>query len=87
RFQSESGGTFEYMVGAYAALGKLKYLRTAAFGFNTFGAVPAVAATGTTASTPVAAQNDLRETSQTLSAFASATIRPIDGVRINLGGR
>ncbi|GGB42937.1 TonB-dependent receptor [Sphingomonas metalli] len=87
RFQSESGGAFEYMVGGYAALGKLKYLRTAAFGFNTFGAVPAVAATGTTAATPVAAQNDLRETSQTLSAFASATIRPIDGVRINLGGR
>lgn len=87
RYQSETGGVFEYMIGGYASRARLKYLRTAAFGFNAFGAVPSIAATGTTASTPIAANNDLRETARTLSVFAAATIRPIEALRINLGAR
>lgn len=87
RIQSDVGGTFEYMIGGYYSRSNLTYLRTAAFNFTTFGAIPAVAATGTTATTPVSANTDLFQKDRTLSGFASLTIRPISQLRINLGAR
>ena len=74
RLQSKTGGVLEYMVGGYYSHEKL--YTEADFGENfipVFGPVGGLS------------QDHFRN--RTLSAFASATIRPFDGLRINLGAR
>jgi outer membrane receptor protein involved in Fe transport len=83
RLQSPTGGTLEYMVGGYFAHSKSDLDNTAGFYFLPFGAFTPF----TTPDTPVTGRPQLDETDRTLSAFASATIRPFEGFRLNLGGR
>jgi len=87
RFQSEAGGTLEYMAGGYYARSKIDYASFFGFFFSNFGAIPAAAALGTNASTPLTGELSNIQHDETLSAFASATIRPIESLRINLGAR
>lgn len=85
RFQSETGGAFEYMVGAYAAWGKLDFQGLVGFRFAPFGGFNP---TGTTnAATPISSEIGVDQKDRTLSTFAAATIRPVTGMRINLGAR
>ena len=87
RFQSRTGGTIEYTLGGYFSQSKLTYLRIAGFYFSNFGAIPAVAATGSAASTGLAATTDVFQDDRVLSGFAAVTVRPLAGLRVNLGGR
>jgi len=85
RYQSATGGVFEYMFGGYYSDSKLHNYNYVGFFFLPFGAFNP---SGTTdATTQVTGSPQLTEHNRTLSAFASATIRPIDNVRINLGAR
>ncbi len=85
RYQSATGGTFEYMIGGYAARGDLDTRTIAGFRFLAFGANDR---TGNfNAASPLAGNNLVDQTDRTLSAFASATIRPIEPIRVNLGAR
>ena len=74
RLQSVTGGTFEYMVGGY-------YSHARSFVEANFGEnfIPAFG--------PLVGISRDRFRDRTLSGFASATIRPIDHLRINLGAR
>ncbi|HEX7819782.1 MAG TPA: TonB-dependent receptor [Sphingobium sp.] len=87
RFQSQTGGTLEYMVGGYYAQSKIDYSSYFGFFFSAFGAIPAASALGTTASTPLTGELANIQRDNTVSGFASATIRPAEGLRINLGAR
>jgi len=87
RYQSATGGTLEYMVGGYYAHSKIDYKSFFGFFFSAFGAIPSVAALGTDASTQLTGNLSNVQRDDTLSGFASATIRPVDGLRINLGAR
>jgi iron complex outermembrane receptor protein len=89
RFQSATGGKFEYMVGGYFATSGLNYKNPTGFFNSALGANPAVIASGsgTTAASAITAQQRFTEDDTTLSPFAAATIRPIDHFRINLGAR
>ncbi|WP_246524952.1 TonB-dependent receptor [Sphingobium phenoxybenzoativorans] len=84
RIQSPTGGTLEYLIGGYFAHSKLGIESYLGSYFAPLGA----AATGVyTATTPVASHVINSEKARTLSAFASATIRPFEALRINLGLR
>jgi len=83
RLQSPTGGTLEYMVGGYFAHSKANLDNVTGFFFLPFGGFTPF----TTAATPVTGRPKLDEKARTLSGFASATIRPFDGFRINLGAR
>jgi outer membrane receptor protein involved in Fe transport len=87
RYQSAAGGVFEYMFGTYYSTSDLHYTNFFGYSYNAFGASPSVAALGTTAATPITARLGYGGSDRTLSGFASATIRPFDGLRINLGAR
>ncbi|MPT47125.1 MAG: TonB-dependent receptor [Sphingobium sp.] len=91
RLESEAGGTLEYMVGAYYSHGKLGYSGPSSFNFlpldfltesvfnvNWPDLAPDRVMTGIPA---------LRQKEDMYSAFASATIRPVQAVRINMGLR
>ena len=85
RYQSATGGTFEYMFGGYASHGDLSTRTIVGFRFLPFGANDK---TGTfNAASPLGGNNLITQTDRTLSAFASATIRPVEHLRINLGAR
>ena len=85
RYQSETGGPIEYMVGGYISWGRLNFDNYVGFRFLPFGAFNP---TGTTdATTPVSSLIDVSQKDRTLSAFASATIRPVEAARVNLGLR
>jgi outer membrane receptor protein involved in Fe transport len=85
RLQSRAGGVFEWMVGGYFA--HLSTDLSSKFGafFLPFGAFNPLGTT--TADTPVAGVNDQTYRDRTLSAFAAATLRPVDHLRINFGLR
>ncbi|HWT31031.1 MAG TPA: TonB-dependent receptor [Propylenella sp.] len=85
RLASPTGGTLEYMVGAYYSNSRFTYNAWTAFFFN--AALGAAAGPPYTADTPVASRNGLLEKNNTYSAFAAATIRPVDSLRVNLGLR
>jgi outer membrane receptor protein involved in Fe transport len=85
RYQSEAGGAFEYMFGGYFSKGDLDLRTIAGFRFLPFGANDQ---TGRfTAASPLAGNNYGNQNDRTLSGFASATIRPVEAVRVNLGAR
>lgn len=92
RLQSETGGFFEWMVGAYYLHGKLDNTLYSGFRFPVqtpggtlfFGDfLPGVY----TAASPIAVRLRVHEKEETKSGFASATIRPVDRLRVNLGLR
>lgn len=85
RYQSETGGTFEYMFGAYASWGKFDFNGIVGFYFAPFGGFNTSGTT--TAATPIASEIGVLQKDRTLSSFAAATIRPLDHMRINLGAR
>ena len=87
RFESRTGGLFEYMVGGYFAKGDLDARQHVGFFFSAFGAIPPIAATGLTATTPITGKQIFLQKDRTISGFAAVTIRPLDTVRINLSGR
>lgn len=95
RFESETGGTLEYAFGGYYQHGKLYYETQAGFFFNpgpfpsfpalvetVFGDYPGFDAGYALTGAPYSTQRE-----NSFSAFASLTIRPVERVRINLGGR
>lgn len=85
RYQSETGGRFEYMVGGYASTDDLDLLTQVGFFFAPFGAFNP---RGTTdATTPIVGSFWHLQETDSLSAFASVTYRPIENLRINLGAR
>jgi len=86
RLQSPTGGTLEYMVGAYYSNGKLSTPQRIAFNFIPFGTIPFLASIYTPG-TSVGASQQFHQKDETLSAFASSTIRPLESLRINLGLR
>lgn len=85
RYQSDTGGTLEYMFGGYAARGDLTLNTIVGFRFNPFGRNDTSG--NFNAATPLAGFNVIEQTDETLSAFGSATLRPVDAVRVNLGLR
>lgn len=91
RFESNSGGTFEYTLGAYYQYGKLNFGGLSNFYFAPFGAIIENALRvdfpDITPTTPYASGYGSVQTENTFSAFAAATIRPVDHLRINLGAR
>lgn len=85
RYQTDTGGLIDYMVGGYVAKGDLQLDTVVGFRFLPFGARDT---TGNfNAGTPLAGFNIIEQEDRTLSAFASATIRPTDALRVNLGLR
>lgn len=89
RFQSDTGGRFEYMFGGYYAQSHWRNTSGTGFFFIPFGAIlsgppfnmptnPSMAFTGI----PLIQTND-----KTLSGFASATIKLTEATRLNLGAR
>lgn len=86
RFESKTGGFFEYMFGGYLAGDKLLGTSEAGF-FNAAGAASAPASLGLPPDPPLSAFGTLRQKTRTLSGFASITIRPLEGLRLNAGGR
>jgi len=86
RLQSPTGGLFEYMVGAYYSRGKLDAPLQIALNIIPWGAIP-LTAPYYTSGTAVGAKVDFDQRDTTASAFASATIRPVERLRINLGLR
>ncbi|MBN8817450.1 MAG: TonB-dependent receptor [Sphingomonas sp.] len=85
RYQSGVGGTLEYMVGAYAAHGELRQRSIAGFRYQAFGARDTTRTFN--AASPLAGNNIITQNDTTWSGFASATVRPIERLRINLGAR
>ncbi|HTN60804.1 MAG TPA: TonB-dependent receptor [Devosia sp.] len=90
RLESNTGGAFDYMVGAYYSHGKLNYDTLAGFFFLPFGGIvedvfgdyPDFDATsGTSGSVHTQVTDDM------YSAFAALTLRPTNGIEVNLGGR
>jgi outer membrane receptor protein involved in Fe transport len=84
RLESESGGAFEWMVGAYYS--RLEFTAQLLSGsyFAPFGLR---GAPYYNADTPTAGLNGLHERADTRSVFASATIHLLDPLRLNLGAR
>ncbi len=85
RYASAPGGPFEYMVGGYFARSHLVNEATVGFHFLPFGAFNPLGTTN--AATPITGFTNGYENDRTLSGFASATIRPTEQFRINLGAR
>lgn len=85
RLRSAVGGFFEWMIGGYYS--HLSTGVTSRFGayFFPFGAFNPLG--NTTAASPIAAENRQRYRDDSYSGFGSATIRPIDNLRVNLGLR
>lgn len=84
RFQSDSGGTVDYMAGIYYAHTKARFFNyigryLAPFGSFSGGALPNNA--------KVATLTRNRETSDTMSIFGSATVHFSPQFRLNLGAR
>ncbi|WP_191229318.1 TonB-dependent receptor [Aurantiacibacter xanthus] len=91
RYESETGGTFEYLFGGYYQHARLQFGGLSNFYFLPFGAVIenalAVDFPNITPSTPLASGYTSTQSEDTFSAFAAVTIRPTDNLRINLGAR
>lgn len=91
RYESEAGGVFEYLFGAYYQHGKLDFSGVSSFYFNPFGAIIenalGVDFPNITPATPLASGLGSIQSEDSWSGFAAATIRPIDRLRINLGAR
>lgn len=85
RLQSAAGGQLEYMVGVYYSRLRTDLNSLFGFYFLPFGAFNP---TGTTnADTPVTADSHTFLRDRSGSVFASATLRPIERLRLNLGAR
>ncbi len=89
RIQSPSGGTFEYLAGAYYQKSDLEAVTYAGYRFLPFGAFvpPALNPSGFTGATQVGGHSILSQNEETISGFASATYRPVEQVRLNVGLR
>ncbi len=84
RLQSPTGGTVEYMIGAYYSKGDLHVGGGGGFYFAPFGAfVPS----DYTAASPIANNLELRQKDSVRSVFGSLTIRPLPRLRLNFAGR
>ncbi|WP_164549812.1 TonB-dependent receptor [Altericroceibacterium xinjiangense] len=102
RFQSNEGGVFDYMVGAYYAESSVDFENTVGFFFNDFGRLTQLVARGIIPTSPlptpvltnearpgdhVSALATYNTEDEDLSLFGALTIRPTDALRINLGAR
>jgi iron complex outermembrane recepter protein len=85
RYQSKTGGLFEYVFGAYVSGARLSNFNVIAFNFLPFGGFNPVG--DTDADTSVAGRPADVEHDRTYSGFAATTINPAEGFRINLGLR
>jgi len=86
RLQSPTGGTFEWMVGAYYANSKLSHPQEFGAFQADLAAIPVISAFYAPG-TPIGISVGLKEKQNTESVFGSATIRPTKGLRVNLGLR
>jgi iron complex outermembrane recepter protein len=84
RFVSPEDRTVSYIVGAYFSASQLRNQLLQGYYFAPLG-VASGGQYGPT--TPVVNNIDNNENAQTKSGFAAVTIRPIDPLKINLGGR
>lgn len=84
RLESPAGQTVDWMVGAYYARQEFVAQLLSGSYFAPFGLR---GAPFYNAATPTANLTELDETAQTRSVFASATIRLMDTLRLNLGAR
>lgn len=89
RFTSNSGGSFEYMFGAYYAQSSWRNTSGTGFFFIPFGNILSGPpfSLPTTPGTPFTGIPLIRTQDKTTSGFASATIHATDALRINLGAR
>jgi iron complex outermembrane recepter protein len=94
RFQSDTGGRFEYMFGAYYAQSRWRNSSGTGFFFIPFGAIlsgpPFNGPPFNIVTNPTQAYTGvplIRTSDKTYSGFASATINATDQFRINLGAR
>jgi len=90
RFESQTGGFLEYMVGGYYSTGSLQTTSSTGFFFAPFGfLIDSVlgGGTGLGFDTPVTGSPVVEIDDRTLSAFASATLNLSDTARLNLGLR
>jgi iron complex outermembrane recepter protein len=94
RFQSDTGGKFEYMFGAYYAQSRWRNTSGTGFFFIPFGAIlsgpPFNGPPFNIVTNPTQAYTGIpliRTSDKTYSGFASATINATDQFRINLGAR
>ena len=86
RLQSDTGGTFEYMVGAYYSNGRLDAPQQLAFNFIPYATLPFLTPIYTPGKS-VGGNIHFQQKDETRSVFASGTIRPFQGLRVNLGLR
>lgn len=91
RFESATGGKFEYMVGAYFSTAELEYETIVAFNFLPFGAIIEdvfqVDFPDFGPATSVSGWPQMKQKEYMRSVFASGTFYPTDDLRINLGAR
>lgn len=89
RFQSNTGGFFDYMVGAYYSKSKLDLLTNPAFFFNDFGAIAATLPVPNSfmPGEYIAGGVPFSEDNETKSAFVNMTFRPMDRLTVNMAGR
>lgn len=91
RFESATGGKFEYMVGAYFSTADLEYSTMVAFNFLPFGAIVEdvfqVDFPNFGPNTSISGYPQMKQSEDMRSVFASGTFYPTDDVRINLGAR
>lgn len=90
RFESDTDGAFDYMIGGYFSKGKLSFTSLSGFFFlplggiieSVFGDYPDLDAT-----TPASGRVNSQIEDRMWSVFVAATIRPADRLQINLGAR
>ncbi|WP_150295106.1 TonB-dependent receptor [Sphingobium estronivorans] len=86
RLTSPSGGTFEYMLGAYYQKGKIDWRNTLGLNFIPFAMIPPLA--GRIAPGQAVGQNFFnKQRDEVFSAFVSGTLHLNDRARVNLGLR
>ena len=84
RLTSTGDGPFQYMLGGYYADETLSVLQNVGLYFAPFGLF---AGPPYTPATPVAERMYFRQKAETLSAFASVTIKPVENLSIDLSAR
>lgn len=88
RFQTDTGGVYDIMAGAYYARSELDFFNSPGFFFLPFGAFAAGIPGSTSLPTDhVTTQLTNRTQDDTYSAFAALTLRPLDRLTVNLGAR
>ncbi len=90
RFQTDTGGFLDVMVGAYYDRQNFDFQNQPGFFFNDFGAIVAfLGIPGVTvgAGDYISAVGDYDAENETYSAFAAFTLRPTERTIVNIGGR